>query len=299
MDKPGQWRAATLVVNTRSRRGARLFRQASDLLRAEGVDLVKAVAETDPTRMRRHVESAVSDGADLIIVGGGDGSIAGTIGALIDRDCTFAPLPLGTANSFARTLGIGTGLEDAVAAIAGGLTRQVDLGEIDGRMFANSASMGLSPIVGDTIPSWLKRYLGRFGYLLWAIAAMFRFRPFCVTLEWDGQKRTCWTTEVRMLNGCFAGGIQLADDVSLEDGRIVVQIVAGKSKLRLAADWYLRIVGLADVPGIEELRGREISINAFPPQKVSLDGEVVSRTPIRLKVHPAAVRVVVPAAREP
>lgn len=55
MNKPCPWRAATLVVNTRSRRGARLFRQATDRLRAEGIAVVNAIAETDPSRMRRAV----------------------------------------------------------------------------------------------------------------------------------------------------------------------------------------------------------------------------------------------------
>lgn len=295
MNSPAPWQAATLVVNTRSRRGARLFREANDRLRAEGVHLTHAIAETRPARMRGHVERAVDGGADLIIVGGGDGSIAGTIGALVGSDCTFAPLPLGTANSFARTLGIGTELEEAVAAITGGRTRKVDLGEIDGRMFANSASIGLSPIIGETIPTRLKRYFGRLGYLLWGIGTMLRYRPFHVTIECDGQARACWATEVRMLNGCFAGGIQLTAEANLGNGRIVVQIVTGKSKLRLAADWYLRIVGLAGAArGVEELEGRQVQIDTSPPQMVSLDGEVLARTPVQLKVHPAAVRVVIP-----
>lgn len=299
MNKPGPWRAATLVVNTHSRRGARLFREARDRLRADGVAVTAAIAETDPSRMRAHVERAVAGGADLVIVGGGDGSISGTIGALIGTDCTFAPLPLGTANSFARTLGIGAELEEAVAAIASGRTRKVDLGEIDGQMFANSASLGLSPIIGETIPPRLKRYLGRIGYLLWGIGTMLRFRPFHVMIECDGEVRTCWATEVRMLNGCFAGGIQLTDEASLDNGRIVVQVVAGKSRLHLAADWYLRIVGLADAArGVEEMEGRQVIIDARPPQPVALDGEVLARTPIRLKVHPAAVKVVVPVDQE-
>lgn len=284
-----------LVVNTRSRRGARLFAEARDRLRQGGVELRQEIAETDPARMRAHVEAAVGQGADLVIVGGGDGSISGTIGALVGSDCTFAPLPLGTANSFARTLGIGTDLDEAVAAITGGRTRQIDLGEIDGRMFANSAAIGLSPIIGDTIPARLKRTLGRLGYLLWGVRTMLRFSPFRVTVTCDGTSRTCWATEVRMLNGCFAGGVQLTDDARLDNGRILVQIVAGKSRLRLAADWYLRIIGLADASkGVEELQGREVRIETRPPQRVALDGEVLARTPILLKVRPGAVRVAVP-----
>lgn len=295
MKQPPPWRAAALVVNARSRRGARLFRNAQAQLRAAGVPLLCEIAERDPGLMRGHVEAAVKAGADLIIVGGGDGSISGTIGALLGSDCTFAPLPLGTANSFARTLGIGTELEDAVMAIAGGETRRIDLGEIDGQMFANSAAIGLSPIIGDTIPHRLKRYLGRAGYLLWGLRTMLCFRPFRATVEWKGQRRSCWATEVRMLNGCFAGGIQLTDEARLDNGEVLVQIVAGKSRLHLAADWYLRIVGLAKVAGgVEQVEAEQVRIETKPVQRVAIDGEVLARTPIALSVHRRAVRVVVP-----
>ncbi len=297
MEKSPPWRAATLVVNTRSRRGARLFREAQSQLRAAGVCLSSEIAERDPARMRGHVEAAVRAGADLVIVGGGDGSISGTIGALLESDCAFAPLPLGTANSFARTLGIGTELGDAVAAIAGGATRRIDLGEIDGQMFANSAAIGLSPIIGDTIPHRLKRVLGRAGYLVWSLRTMLCFRPFRVTVQWDGQSRSCWATEVRMLNGCFAGGVQLTDEARLDNGEVLVQIVSGKSRLHLAADWYLRFLGPARAAvGVEQFAGSRVRIETKRLLLVAIDGEVLACTPIDLSVHRQAVRVVVPVS---
>lgn len=288
-------RRAALIVNAHSRKGAELFAEAQRLIEAAGVPLEQAHGVRDPSRMRATVEQALADGADLIIVGGGDGSISGTIGALIGSDAVFAPLPLGTANSFARGLGIGPDLEQAAATIAAGHTVWVDLAEIDGNMFANSAAMGMPPMIGDTIPPKLKRWFGRFGYLGWAIYSLIRFRPFRLTLEGPDGTEQCWATEVRMLKGQYTGGIKVSDEAQLDDGAILIQIVAGKSKWSLARDWYLRMLGLRKREGMaREIKVKEARIDARPRQKVAIDGEVLARTPFDLRIHRRAVRVIAP-----
>lgn len=290
------WKSAYLIVNAHSRNGERMFEEARDKLREAGIELTQEIAEHDPAKLDGHVRSALQRGADLIIVGGGDGTISGTIGNMEGADATFAPLPLGTANSFARTLGIGANLDDAVTAIVGGHTAMVDLGDIDGHRFANSAAIGLSPMIGDTVPHKLKRYLGRFGYLLWAIRTMIRFRPFRVDIDCDGEKLSTWATEVRMLNGRYSGGIEMSEDASVRTGEFVIHVVAGKSVMRLALDWYLRILRLrSDDKGVIDLRGRKAKISTRPRQRVAIDGEVLAKTPITFEIHPRAVRVIVPA----
>lgn len=300
MTAPPPWRRAALIVNARSRRGARLHKEAGRLLQQAGVPLWLSRAERDPARMRRHVEQAIADGADLVIVGGGDGSISGTVGALCGTSAVFAPLPLGTANSFARTLGTGADLGAAVAAIAAGRHARIDIAEIDGHMFANSASLGLSPLIGDTIPKWLKGRLGRFGYLVWALRTMVRFKPFQLHVEADAEQFSGWATELRMLNGQFAGGVRVSDEADLGSGSLNLQIICGKSRWQLAIDWYRRMLGLrGHAAAVTELEVREARISALPVQKVSIDGEVLARTPFRLRLHPAAVSVVVPSDNGP
>ncbi|HEX7873147.1 MAG TPA: diacylglycerol kinase family protein, partial [Sphingobium sp.] len=162
-------REAALIVNCHSRKGDDLFAQAKDKLEQAGVTLVAAHAVKDPTQMDDRVRAAIREGAPMVIVGGGDGSLSGTVDELVGKDSVFAVLPLGTANSSARTLGIPLDLDGAVGVIATGRRRRIDLGMIDGDYFVNAASLGLSPMIGETVPHKLKRYLGRVGYLLWAV----------------------------------------------------------------------------------------------------------------------------------
>jgi diacylglycerol kinase family enzyme len=172
-----------LIVNTHSRKGEILFREAKRMLEENGVRLIGSHAVNDPRRMNPQVAQAVESGAPMVIVGGGDGSLSRTIDLLVGRPCVFALLPLGTANSFARTLGIPLDLEGAVKAIARGRRRVIDLGVINGDYFANCAALGLAPMIGEGIPRKLKRYLGRVGYLLWAAWCLCRFHAFRVTID--------------------------------------------------------------------------------------------------------------------
>ncbi|MEV5035087.1 diacylglycerol kinase [Sphingobium sp. LMC3-1-1.1] len=288
-------REAVLIVNVHSRRGEALFKDAKAMLEEAGLRLIAAHAVKEPERLQETVRGAVADGAPMVIVGGGDGSLSGTVDELVGKDCVFGVLPLGTANSFARTLGIPLDLEGAVAVISGGRRRRIDLGMIDRDYFVNAASLGLSPRIGETVPHKLKRYLGRVGYLLWAIKCSIGFRAFRLMLD-DGVKRpNMWATEVRILNGPYHGGVELSDQADVDTGDIVIQAVVGRSHARLAWDWYAKFFKLRDRDAqTEEFRGKAFRIETRPPQRISIDGEVLASTPVTVQVAAGAVEVAVP-----
>lgn len=289
-------RDAVLIVNAQSRKGEASFAQARDLLEKAGVRLIAAHAVKNPDQMAQTVRAAVRSGAPMVIVGGGDGSLSGTVDELVGKDCVFAVLPLGTANSFARTLGLPLELDGAVDAIAHGRRRRIDLGMIDRDYFVNAASMGLSPLIGDTVPHKLKRYLGRVGYLLWAVKCSFGFRAFRLVVDDGVKEHRMWSTEVRILNGPFHGGVELSDAADVDTGEIVVQAIVGRSHMRLAWDWYAKFFRLRDRNAhTEEFRGKSFRLTARPPQRLSIDGEVLARTPFTAKVAGGAVEVAVPA----
>ena len=288
-------REAALIVNVHSRKGEALFQQAREKLEAAGVRLIAAHAVRDPERLQDAVREAAGSGAPMVIVGGGDGSLSGTVDELVGKDCVFGVLPLGTANSFARTLGIPLDLDGAVQAIAQGRRRRIDLGMIDHDYFVNAASLGLSPMIGKTVPHKLKRYLGRVGYLLWAVKCSVGFRAFRLTIDDGHAERRMWSTEVRILNGPYHGGVELSDRADVDSGEIVVQAVVGRSHARLAWDWYAKFFKLRDRDAqTEEFRGKSFRIETRPRQRISIDGEVVARTPARVKVAAGAIDVAVP-----
>lgn len=288
-------REAALIVNVHSRRGEALFADARGKLEQAGVRLIAAHAVKEPDRLQERVARAVVEGAPMVIVGGGDGSLSGTVDELVGKDCVFGVLPLGTANSFARTLGIPLDLDGAVAAIAQGTRRRIDLGMIDHDYFVNAASLGLSPMIGESVPHKLKRYLGRAGYLLWAIKCSIGFRAFRLMLDDGSGEKHMWSTEVRILNGPYHGGVELSERADVESGELVIQAVVGRSHARLAWDWYAKFFKLRDKDAqTQEFRGKSFRLETRPPQRISIDGEVLAKTPVIAKVAAGAVDVAVP-----
>jgi YegS/Rv2252/BmrU family lipid kinase len=287
---------AVLIVNAHSRKGQDLFRDASAKLEIAGVKLIAAHAVKDPSTLNDTVRRAVREGAPMIIVGGGDGSLSGTVDDVVDKDCVFAVLPLGTANSFARTVGIPLDLDGAIEVIASGRRRRIDLGMIDGDYFVNAAALGLSPMIGETVPHNLKRYLGRIGYLVWALWCFIRFRPFRLIVDDGTREHRMWTTEVRIFNGRFHGGVELTENTDVDSGDIVIQAVTGRSLARLAWDWYAKFLKLSSRDAsTTEFRGKKLLLDTRPHQRISIDGEILARTPVTVQIAQKAIEVVVPA----
>jgi len=287
---------AVLIVNARSRKGRALFRRATFRLREAGIRLISAHAVRRPGQLIPTVKAAVRSGAPMVIVGGGDGSLSAAVDELVDRDCVFALLPLGTANSFARTLGIPLDLDGAIRTIATGRRRRVDLGVIDGDYYANSAAIGLSPLIGATVPHRLKRWLGRIGYLIWAVRCLLKFRPFRLTVEVDGESHSLIALEVRIANGAFHGGVDVVEGAEVDSGEIVIQAVTGSDKTRLIHNWLAVLARpSARKETVRDFRGSRMRIVTDPPLPISIDGEVLGRTPAIVEVAEYAIEVVVPA----
>ena len=285
---------AILIVNAGSRRGAELFAQARDKLKAAGVELLDAKKCKTAKSMETAVKSALRK-APMVIVGGGDGSLSSVVDFFIGTDVVFAFLPLGTANSFARTVGIPLDLDGAVNVIATGVPRRIDVGCINGDYFLNAAAMGLAPRVAETVPHGLKRKLGRLGYLVWASWSAANFRAFRVKLEDGKHSWRMWATEVRIANGRYHGGIELIENADLESGEIVVQVVAGRSVLKLGWSYFASVTKLkARRQIVRELVAREFVLSTKPRMRVSIDGEVAEETPLHISALPDAVTIAVP-----
>lgn len=289
-----QFRSAAMIVNARSRRGQELFEQACKRLG----DLpfpVDAHAVEDPAQLEPVLQRALAAKPDLVILGGGDGTVSGLVDLLKGTGAAMAVLPLGTANSFARSLGIPLDIAGAIDVIASGELRRIDLGMIDGDYFANCASMGLSPQIAENIPSGLKRWFGRAGYLGWAAFEFTRFHPFTLIVGEGTDATRLRVVEVRIANGSFHGGTELIDEASVDSGEIVVQAVRGHARRRLLRNWVNNILRRdARHEDTVSFSGKSLRIATEPSLPVSIDGEVLAHTPVTARIAPGVIDVMVP-----
>lgn len=290
-----QFRSAAMIVNAKSRKGQKLFQRACAAM--DGLDFpVDAHAVENPDDLEATVERALAKKPDLVILGGGDGTVSGLVDLLVGKGVTLAVLPLGTANSFARTLGLPIDVEGAIEVIRTGVPKRIDLGMIDDDYFANCAAMGISPQIAETVPHGLKKVLGRIGYLGWAAWQFVRFKPFMLTIDDGVETHRLRVVEVRISNGPYHGGTWLVDEASVQSGRIVVQAVSGRYKRTLVKNWAASFLGLkARHQDTVSFSGTALKVDTRPSLPISIDGEVLAHTPITARVAAGAIEVMAPA----
>jgi YegS/Rv2252/BmrU family lipid kinase len=289
---------AVLVVGAGARRGQRLFLAARQLLEDRGIRLVGEHLVDSPEEAAERVRSAVYNDVPLVIVGGGDGTIRAVLPAVARRGVVLGILPLGTANNFARSVGVPMNLVGAVDAIADGKEVMVDLGLINGEFFANNISIGYSPAIASATPRGVKRWLGALAYVFYEAGFIFRQRLFCCTVSTDAGTTRFLTRHIMAVNGAHYGTRPLAPDARLDDGLLDLFALASLSRYQGFRFWFRFFLGrhLHD-PELRRFRVKRATISADPPRTVIVDGERGTTTPVEVAVASGALRVMAP--REP
>ena len=155
----------------------------AEALERRGLKLEKVARIRRPSRLPLAVDARLSLGVDRLIVGGGDGTLGTVAPRLARRDVALGVIPLGTANDFARTLGIPSNLDEAAAVAAGDHETAVDLGRANDAFFLNVASVGMSVALTHALSPLLKRWLGPAAYAVAGVGAFVRHVTFRTRLE--------------------------------------------------------------------------------------------------------------------
>ena len=294
---------AALIVNTRSRSGERTFFEALDRLEELGVPLGATYAIRDPVRLPETVREVLHEGSGsrLLILGGGDGSVSSVVDFLAHHDVILGLLPLGTANDFARTLGIPADVEKACETIAGGKIVDVDLGLAGDNYYVNVASVGLSVGVTQALSPRLKRRIGALAYPTAAIRAFLSHEPFSARLSFpDGDHEPVEyerLLQVAVGNGRFyGGGMIVAPESGIDDRRLdVYAIEIGRHRDLVGVARYLKSGDFIRSDSVGHFRTERVRLETEPDLPVNIDGEVVTRTPQDFSVAQNALKVLVPS----
>jgi diacylglycerol kinase (ATP) len=285
-----------LVVNTRSQKGRRYYPRLPARLAAAGVAVQATFPVEDPSRLHQVLTEALALAPDLLVFGGGDGSLTAAAGRLAHHDTALGVLPLGTTNNLARSLGLPLDLPGAIATLADGKVADVDLARAGGDVFANMASIGLSVQVAQATPGALKRLLGRSAYTLTALRHLPTHRPFKATLTADGTQRVLWTHQLNVANGAYHAGRRITRDASVDDRLLVAYRLGDASRLHLTGQTLGQVLfgpRRSRTDG-RFLSTRELRVVTDPPLPLDLDGEVCA-TPVGITLLPQALRVLVPS----
>jgi diacylglycerol kinase (ATP) len=287
---------ALLLVNRNSRRGDESISQAVSQLQALGFDLTEE--STENTQDLAEIMRQYRDRIDLIIIGGGDGTLNAAVEGLIDTKLPLGILPMGTANDLARTLGISTDLSQACQIIADGYIRHIDLGWVNGKHFFNVASMGLSVEITQQLDKKAKRRWGVLAYGATALKVFWHARPFEAEIRIKGASFHTRSVQIAVGNGrYYGGGMVVADDATIDDKRLDVY------SLQIEHWWQMLLLmpamrqgQHAQWPGVRALEGQEIEIITNRPLAINTDGEITSQTPAKFRLLAGVLPVFVPSS---
>jgi diacylglycerol kinase family enzyme len=237
---------------------------------------------------------------EVVIVGGGDGSVRAAASALAGSDIPMGILPLGTLNHFARDLGLPLDLEAAVRVVGSGRVGLVDVGEVNGQVFVNNSSLGIYPhLVAER-----DRYR-RHGLARWLAAALalcrvlWRLpRPKVRVLgpDWEARRRT---TYLFIANNMYElDPFASARRARLDEGELCLCMPQREGRLALLQLALRAFLGRLEPDRDFALaRLRSVDITARRRRlRVALDGEsLVFRAPLHYRIRPRTLRVIVPA----
>jgi diacylglycerol kinase family enzyme len=226
-------RRAALVVNTRSRRGRRLYPAVAARLQTAGFNLLGSFPVDQRGQLGASLATAIDLQPDLLILGGGDGSISEAARRLAYRDMAMGILPLGTTNNFARTLGVPLNVAGAIGVLTIGNIADVDLGRADDTIFANLVSAGLSAHVAANLPHHLERLLGRAAYPVTAPAGLPWHQPFHASITAGDRHYTLDTHQLNIANGSFHAGRPITGDASADDRLLLIYRLGGTGRRAL------------------------------------------------------------------
>lgn len=285
-----------LIVNPHSAGGRALRRLAA----VEAVlDAHRVAFRVERTRSLEHgVEQALLavEAGELPVAMSGDGMLGAIGGAMAGSETPLGVIPCGRGNDFARALGIPTDPAAAVETVLAGRVRAVDVGEANRRRFLGIASTGFDSDA-NALANRTRVVRGNAVYAYAALRTLARWKPARFTIAAEGERRRVSGYSVAVANNCcYGGGMRIAPDAELDDGRFDVVTIGEVGKLRFVSNLPKVFKGThVETDVVDVFRARQLELSASRPFPVYADGEHLTDLPATLRVLPRALRVLVPA----
>lgn len=293
------WIGVVLNASSGNAGGEAAAKRLADIFTAAGREARITVAEGGG-EIRAAMQRAVESGCETLVAGGGDGTINTAAQILLGGEVRLGVLPLGTLNHFAKDLGIPLDLDEATQVVLDGIVCQVDVGEVNGRVFLNNSSLGVYPAIVRLRERYRTKVRGKWIAALWAGLTVLRRNPFmAVRIVVEEKAIVRRTPFVLVANNEYQmSGIHAGTRESLARGRLALYVLNAEQRpglLRLA--WQVLLKGAEGVKEVDLITVEEATVETRRRRlQVATDGEVLTlESPLRYRMRPGALRVHVPA----
>ncbi len=237
------------------------------------------------------------EAGEVPVVVSGDGLLGAVGGAMAGAETPLGIVPGGRGNDLARVLGIPDDPAEAVAVLAAGETRRIDVGEANGKRFLGIVSVGFDS-EANRLANETTFMRGNLVYAYAALRTLLGWKPGRFTIRAGGESHRFAGYSVSVANSrAFGGGMFIAPDAELDDGEFDVVTVGEVGKLRFVGNLPKVFKGThVDEDEVRVFRAAQLELSASRPFPVYADGEHLTDLPATLRVLPRALSVLVPAA---
>ena len=271
----------TIIVNPTASRGdgREYLKQIKSLTQKRGVSL-KVLLTRYPGHASKLAERAAQAGAEIVIVLGGDGTISEVVNGVAGAGVTLGIISVGTGNDFARSLRLPIkNPREAWNVIETGITRQLDLGECNGRYFISSYGVGF-PVEAVKATSRSIFFKGSTAFLLGVLKALWRMQPVRVRIEMDESSIEEDCAFVLVQNTPYlGGGLRVAPRALLDDGFLDVVVVEALGRLNVLANLPRVYRGRHENhPRFSAFKAKKVIISSREKLQTMCDGELWGHT---------------------
>ena len=290
-----------VIINPAAGIGRPILQALNGQLKGSGIEWDVSITHKagDAERLAK---KAIENGADIVGVHGGDGSVMEVASALRGTPTPMAIFPGGTANVMSVELGIpNDDIEAAIDFIAKGTytTRLIDMGRVNDRLFLLRIGIGLEADMMKNADQEVKNRFGMLAYAFSAINEMRSLTPTHFRVRVDGELHEVEGISCMIANSgnVAIGGLTLSNKIDISDG-LLDAVVFRSADLAAMISVTAAVMSpnseATDSPQLEHYQGREIIVEADPPQTISIDGEVIEPVTLTASILPGAVNVIVP-----
>lgn len=242
------------------------------------------------------IEQALFEGADTIVIVGGDGTIREAIPALVYKAVDVFMFPFGTGNDFARFLGIASEPGETVRQLLCSQVRQIDAAKANESYYINVAGFGFDVQVLINTERFKKKFKNSTAYLFGLVSALVHLKNYDVTLETANGTKQRWAMIVSAGNGSYIGGGMAAlPQADISDNKLDICVMHNVKKRRVPPVLLKFLKGKhVDLPETDYFRTDTVTARTEVPLPVQLDGEIIEKTPVTFQVLPGAIRMLLP-----
>lgn len=285
-----------LFINPHARNGAQLIDQVLTSLKELGYTILNEDtlrSGDDPNK----IILKYKEEADVVVIGGGDGSVNFSLPALKETKIPLLVIPMGTANNLARHFSLPQDIQQSLELLRTARIIEIDLGEVNNILFVNVAGLGLSTEVNLRVSKKLKKHFGVFAFIFTAIQLATKMNPFRATITTD--KKIAVPTKSWQISICngkhYGAGMTIKHNASLDDGKLHLL----STEVRKWWNGFLLIKSFMTGhykkdQDITLLSARELKIETRRKFNIDVDGDIKTTTPAYFRVVPKALKLLIP-----